>query len=87
MVQLNQRRQEKKLLYRNEPNEPTREGPLSYVLLESPYNQQLAGPPLSSLSGNESFKRGEGKKAFRSSSPKSKNDFVYGNIFNQELGL
>ncbi len=36
--QLEQPRQDKNLLYRHyEPNEPTMEGPLSYVLLESPF--------------------------------------------------
>jgi hypothetical protein len=37
---LEQPRQEKNLLYRHdEPNEPTKEGPLSYVLLESHLSQ------------------------------------------------
>ncbi len=34
------------------PIEPTKEGPLSYVLFESPFNSQL-GPPLSSLSSRD----------------------------------
>jgi hypothetical protein len=38
MGRLEQPRQYKKLLDQlNEPNEPTKEGPLSYVLLESPF--------------------------------------------------
>ncbi len=38
MGRLEQPRQYKKLLYQlNEPNETTKEGPLSYVLLESPF--------------------------------------------------
>ncbi len=36
---LEQPRQDKDLLYRhNEANEPTKEGPISYVILESPFD-------------------------------------------------
>ena len=55
--QLEQPRQNKNLLYwYDKPNEPTREGPLSFVLFESPFTSvstlSQPGPPLSSLSGN-----------------------------------
>ncbi len=53
---LEQPRQDKNLLYRHDkPYEPTKEGPLSFVLFESPLPQfqQSAGPQLSSFSGLE----------------------------------
>jgi hypothetical protein len=41
----------KNLLYRHdEPNEPTKEGPLSSVLRESPFVSVSTAPPISSLS-------------------------------------
>ncbi len=49
-----QPRQDKNLLYRQDnSNEPTKEGPLSFVLFESPFTSVSTvsrGPPLSSLS-------------------------------------
>jgi hypothetical protein len=72
-------------LYRNEPNEPTREGPLSYVLLESPFaSVSTVGrghPSLVSLV-TSLFREGKVKKQFTPQVQKAKNDFVYGNIFN-----
>jgi hypothetical protein len=44
------------------PNEPTKEGPLSYVLQESPFTSVLRGqqrPPLSSLSECDPNKKEE----------------------------
>ncbi len=53
---LEQPRQNKNLLYRHDkPNEPTKKGPLSFVLFESTLNfNSEQGPPLSSISGGPS---------------------------------
>jgi hypothetical protein len=46
-----QPRKDKNLLYwLDKPEGPTKEGPLSFVLLESPF-VSFSGPPLSSISG------------------------------------
>jgi hypothetical protein len=55
LCRLEQLRQNKNILYRHDkPNEPTKKGPLSFVLSESPFTSVSTftrGPPLSSLSG------------------------------------
>ncbi len=64
---LDQPMQDKSLLYRHvEPNEPTTEGPLSFVLVESPsasVSTVSRGPPHSSLSGSSSHPT-QGKSRF-----------------------
>jgi hypothetical protein len=57
--QLEQPRQNKNLLYRHDkPNRPSKEGPFSFVLFETPQFQQFnsqRGPPLSRISAYLSY--------------------------------
>jgi hypothetical protein len=63
LCRLEQPRKNKNLLYRHDkPNEPTKKGPLSFVLSEShsPQFRSQQGPPLSSLAAWDQVKENPG---------------------------